>query len=112
MDLSRYVMRAFAPLSAITAEMFSLPKRWIARMSWSVTLGLLRTRSKSSSVRVTGKRWMTNESVPASLWIASFTDAFRPWIRDTTAMIDVTATMLPSTVMKDASLDVQIEAIE
>ena len=36
------------------------------------------------------------------------TDAFSPWISDTTAMIDVTATMLPSTVMNDRSLVAQI----
>ena len=32
-----------------------------------------------------------------------------PWISDTTAMIEVTATMLPSTIMKDRSLFAQIE---
>ena len=31
-----------------------------------------------------------------------------PWTSDTTAMIDVTATMLPSTVMNDRSLLDQI----
>ena len=36
------------------------------------------------------------------------TEAFSPWISDTTAMIDVTATMLPSTVMNDRSLVAQI----
>ena len=36
------------------------------------------------------------------------TDAFSPWISDTTAMIEVTATMLPSTVMNDRSLRDQI----
>src|SRR3954453_21864698 len=36
------------------------------------------------------------------------TDALRPWMSDTTAMIDVTATMLPSTVMNDRSLADQI----
>ena len=31
-----------------------------------------------------------------------------PWISDTTAMIDVTATMLPSTVMNERSLPAQM----
>jgi hypothetical protein len=47
-------------------------------------------------------------SAPNSDWIASFTLAFRPWTSDTTAMIDVTATMLPSTVRSDRSLLAQI----
>ena len=51
---------------------------------------------------------MLNESAPAWLRIASLTDAFRPWMSDTTAMIDVTATMLPSTVMNDRSLAAQM----
>ena len=70
--------------------------------------GLLRTLSNSSSLRVIGNCWMLNESAPAWLRIASLTDAFSPWISDTTAMIDVTATMLPSTVMNDRSLAAQI----
>src|SRR5262245_7615641 len=40
--------------------------------------------------------------------MADLTDAFRPWMSDTTAMIDVTATMLPSTVMNDRSFAVQM----
>src|ERR1700722_15032884 len=40
--------------------------------------------------------------------MAPLTDALRPWISDTTAMIDVTATMLPSTVITDRSLADQI----
>ena len=32
-----------------------------------------------------------------------------PWISDTTAMIEVTATMLPSTIMNDRSLLAQID---
>ena len=51
---------------------------------------------------------MLNESAPAWLRIADLTDAFSPWISDTTAMIEVTATMLPSTVMNDRSLADQI----
>ena len=66
--------------------------------------GLSRTLSNSSSLRVIGNCWMLNESAPAWLRIACLTDAFSPWISDTTAMIDVTATMLPSTVMNDRSL--------
>ena len=33
---------------------------------------------RTLSVRVMGKRWTTNESVPASLWIASLTEALSP----------------------------------
>src|SRR5476649_244211 len=77
-------------------------------MSSSEMRGLPRTLSNSSSLRVTGNCWMLNESAPAWLRIADFTDAFSPWIIDTTAMIEVTATMLPSTVMNDRSLADQI----
>src|SRR3954468_16723184 len=77
-------------------------------MSSSETRGFERTLSNSSSLRVIGNCWMLNESAPAWLRIACFTDAFRPWISDTTAMIDVTATMLPSTVMNDRSFAPQI----
>src|SRR4026208_2505007 len=47
---------------------------------------------------------MLNESEPAWLRIADLTDAFNPWMSDTTAMIDVTATILPSTVISERSL--------
>src|SRR3954466_8596031 len=77
-------------------------------MSSSETRGFERTLSNSSSLRVIGNCWMLNESAPAWLRIACFTEALRPWINDTTAMIDVTATMLPSTVMNDRSLADQI----
>src|SRR5437879_1707454 len=40
--------------------------------------------------------------------MACVTDAFSPRIRDTTAMIEVTATMLPSTVIRERSLALQI----
>src|SRR5215510_16494197 len=94
--------------SAITAAIrFELYRR-IARMSSREMRGLLRTLSNSSSLRVIGNCWMLNESAPAWLRMASLTDAFSPWISDTTAMIDVTATMLPSTVMNDRSLEDQI----
>src|SRR5947208_15591824 len=73
-------------------------------MSSSETRGFERTLSNSSSLRVIGNCWMLNESAPAWLRIACFTEALRPWISDTTGMIDVTATMLPSTVMNDRSL--------
>ena len=53
-------------------------------------------------------RWMVNLSAPTSEMIASVTYAFIPWTSDTTAMIDVTATMLPSTVRNDRSLFAQI----
>src|SRR4029078_9147929 len=80
----------------------------MARRSSSVTRGLDRTLSNSSSLRVIGNCWMLNESAPAWLRIACFTDAFSPCMSDTTAMIDVTATMLPRTVMNDRSLADQI----
>src|SRR4029077_3520226 len=51
---------------------------------------------------------MMKEPAPAWLRIGCRTDALSPWMSDTTAMIDVTATMLPSTVMKDRSFAVQI----
>src|SRR6266850_1076546 len=74
-----------------------------ARASFAVMRGLLRTFSNSSSLRVIGNCWMLNESAPAWLRIASLTEAFRPWMSDTTAIIEVTATMLPSTVINDRS---------
>src|SRR5882757_3376129 len=77
-------------------------------MSSSVMRGLARTLSNSSSLRVIGNCWILNESAPAWLRIADLTDAFSPWINDTTAMIEVTATMLPRTVMNDRSLADQI----
>jgi hypothetical protein len=40
--------------------------------------------------------------------IAVVTYAFMPWMSDTTVTIDVTATMLPSTVMNDRSLFAQM----
>ena len=51
---------------------------------------------------------MLNESAPACRRISCFTDEFKPVISDTTAIIDVTATMFPSTVMNDRSLLDQI----
>ena len=79
-------------------------------MSCSEIRGLFRTASNSSSLRVMGNCCTLNESAPAWLMIASVTDAFRPCTSDTTAMIDVTATMLPRTVMSDRSFDDQIAA--
>src|SRR2546423_10324817 len=77
-------------------------------MSFSVMVGLERTLSNSSSLRTIGYCSTTNESAPAWLRICCLTDALRPWISDTTAMIDVTATMLPSTVINDRSFDDQM----
>src|SRR5437660_11429930 len=70
--------------------------------------GVSRTFSNSWPLRVIGNCWMLTESAPAWFRIADFPDAFSPWMSDTTAMIDVTATMLPSTVMNDRSLADQI----
>src|SRR4051794_12974735 len=53
---------------------------------------------------------MLKDSAPASSRIACLTDALSPWMSDTTAMMDVTATMLPSTVMNDRSLADQMAA--
>src|SRR6059058_5796931 len=72
-------------------------------MSSSETRGFERTLSNSSSLRVIGNCWMLNESAPAWFRIAPFTDALRPWMSDTTAMIEVTATMFPSTVISERS---------
>ena len=55
-------------------------------------------------------RRMVNESAPRSETMASDTAPFTPWIRATTAMIDDTATMLPSRVRSERSLLDQIES--
>src|SRR5215831_9265932 len=94
--------------SAMTYEMDSLPYRRMARMSLRDMRGFERTLSKSSSLRVIGNCSTAKESAPAWLRIACLTDAFRPWMSDTTAIIDVTATILPSTVMNDRSFAAQI----
>src|SRR5262245_22603158 len=92
----------------MTALMRGLSYRRMARTSASVSRGLLRTRSASSSLLVTGNCWIPNESAPAWARIADLTDALSPWMSETTAMIAVTATMLPSTVMKERSFALQI----
>src|SRR5689334_24568558 len=81
----------------------------MASASSSVTRGLLRVRSSSSAVRTGGRRWTVNASAPTSVTIAFETIAFIPWISDTTVTIDVTATMLPRTVMNDRSLLAQMD---
>ena len=83
--------------------------RFTAAASSSVTSGLLRIRSKSSSFCVMPIRWMVNESAPRSDTIASVTAALTPVISATTVMIDETATMLPSSVSIDLSLLAQID---
>src|SRR5439155_19397119 len=88
--------------------MNSLLYRRTARRSCSVSRGLYRTLSKSSSLLVIGNCSTAKESAPAWLRICFLTEALRPWMSETTAMIDVTATMLPSTVMNDRSLADQI----
>src|SRR3954469_16163157 len=87
--------------------MFSL-NFLIAVASSRVMRGLLRTRSSSAWVRTIGCRWMVKLSAPTSDTIALVTYSFMPWTSDTTAMIEVTATMLPSTVMNERSLFDQI----
>ena len=59
-------------------------------------------------MRTTGIRWMVKLSAPTPERMAVVTYPFIPWTSDTTAMIDVTATMLPSTVRNDRSLFDQI----
>jgi hypothetical protein len=81
----------------------------IASPSATVMSGLLRFRSSSSSLKIGGRRWTVNESAPISLTMASATMPFMPWINVTTVTIDVTATMLPSTVMNDRSLFAQMD---
>src|SRR3954469_11880431 len=51
---------------------------------------------------------MVNASALASLTMAFDTIAFIPWISETTATMEVTATMLPRTVINDRSLLPQI----
>src|SRR6187455_2147554 len=80
----------------------------MAPASSSVRRGLLRVRSSSSSVRIGGRRWMVKESAPTPLTMAVETIAFMPWMSVTTVTIEVTATMLPSTVMNDRSLFAQM----
>ena len=64
-------------------------------------------RSSSSCVRTIGIRWMVKASAPTPEMTASVTYSFNPWMSDTTAMMDVTATMFPSTVRNDRSLFAQ-----
>src|ERR1041385_5888960 len=80
----------------------------MASASGSVMRGLARTRSMSSSVRVRGMLAMVNASEPTCVTIAFETIAFIPWISETTVMMEVTATMLPSTVISVRSLLPQI----
>ena len=83
-------------------------KRRIASASSSVTLGLFRNSCSSSWLVVTGCRCTWNESAPTSDTMMLLTLVFMPWMSDTTAMIEVTAMMLPSSVMNDRSLFAQI----
>src|SRR5688572_27114945 len=107
MEAVRYVMRARACELNMTADTSGL---YFLTTSASrlVMRGLDCTFSHSSSLRTMPNCWTMNESAPASLRMARLTDAFRPWIRETTAIIDMTATMLPSTVMSDRSLAAQM----
>ena len=100
-------MRADEFACAATALMLSLNLR-TASPSSTLMRGLLRTRSSSSALRTTGMRWIVKLSAPTSVTIAFVTYAFIPWMSETTAMIDVTATMFPRTVRNDRSLFVQM----
>src|SRR3954468_799986 len=92
----------------MTERMAGLKLR-MASASGSVMSGFARTRSMSSSVRVNGTRSIVNASAPTWLTIAFDTIAFMPWMSETTVTIDITATMLPSTVISDRSLLLQID---
>ena len=92
----------------ITERMCGL-KRSTAAASSSVTRGLLRARSASSSLRTMPWRLMVKASAPRSERTALDTVAFMPWMSETTVMIDDTATMLPSSVNSERSLFAQIE---
>jgi len=96
------------PASAITAAMLP-PKSATARRSDMDTFGFRRHAFSSSSSSVTTPILsMRNVPTPISVAMALPTYVFMPWMSDTTAMIDITATMLPSTIMKERSLFVQI----
>ena len=106
---SRYDTRVEVCACAITDPTVWL-NRFTAIASSSVTSGLLRIRSNSSTSWVTPIRVTVNESAPRSETIASDTAAFTPVSNATTVMIDDTATMLPSSVSIDLSLLAQIDA--
>ena len=106
-EASRYVMRPRAVDESITAEASGLYRR-TAAASRSVMRGLDCARCCSSSLRMMPNCWTMKESAPAWLRIACLTEALRPWMSDTTAMMEVTATMLPSTVISDRSLAPQM----
>ena len=73
-----------------------------------VMFGLRTARCSCWPVRSAYCGCTANVSAPTCDWMVSFTAALSPWTSDTTAMIDVTATMLPSTVRSERSLFVQI----
>ena len=78
--------------------------RRIARASSSVIRGL-RAHQLELLVASRHRKLLDVERVgPRLIENCLFTDAFSPWISDTTAMIEVTATMLPSTVMQRPEL--------
>ena len=102
-------MLAPLPASAITALIDGL-KPAIALASSIVTSGRVCQARRSSSSSVMNPTFsILNEPMPMSLMMASETYEFMPWINDTTAMIDVTATMLPSTIISERILLAQIE---
>ena len=95
------------PDSAITRRTLGLRLR-IAAASSSVIRGLLACFWKSSSDNEIPNCCTEKVSTPMPDWIASFTLALSPCTSDTTAMIDVTATMLPRTVRNERSLLAQM----
>ena len=78
------------PFGFSPAANIGKPSSRIASASRIVRRGLLRTFSKSSSLRVMPYRSTTNESAPTSETIADETIAFMPWMSDTTVTIEVT----------------------
>jgi hypothetical protein len=68
-----------------------------------------RASISSSSLVMIPTRSTRNVPAPTSLMMTSPTYEFIPWMSDTTAMIDITATMFPSTIMNERSLFAQMD---
>ena len=107
-DASRYVTRARPCELSMTADTSGL---WRLTASASCRRDArVRLHAQPLFVAAHDAELLDDEGVGARLVEngAALTEAFSPWMSDTTAMIDVTATMLPSTVMSDRSLAAQM----
>ena len=82
--------------------------RRMASASSSVTRGLFRVRSRSSSLVMIPRRSTRNASALTSDKMTSVTSAVMPWISETSVMIEATATTLPRMVRTERSLLAQI----